>query len=300
MMPSWAARSEALTWLTTSGIPGSIRHAFELSITVQPCATACGASSRETSAPAENSAMSTPSKASGVASCTATGRPATGTVIPAERPDARSRSSAIGKARSSRTEIIVRPTTPVAPTTATVRGRVVVRDMAPLLVDGLAGTARVYQRAPGLPGARARRRMRAGPLTGPAARSALGEVPLHGGLAGQVDPALAVDVGDDNHHLVAHRDHVLDGRDVVVGQLADTDQTLLAGQDLHEGAEGHEAGHGAQVQGADLDLAGEGLDPVDRLAGVLAGDGGDLHGAVVLDVDLRARLLLDLPDHGAR
>jgi hypothetical protein len=34
----------------------------------------------------------------------------------------------------------VRPTTPVAPTTATVRGRVVVRDMAPLLMKGLAGT----------------------------------------------------------------------------------------------------------------------------------------------------------------
>src|SRR5664279_6074539 len=138
------------------------------------------------------------------------------------------------------------------------------------------------------------------PVRGRARRwSALGEVPLHGGLAGQVDPALAIDLGHHDHHLVTDRDHVLDRGNVIVGQLADTDEALLAGQDLHEGAEGHEAGHGAQVEGADLDLAGEGLDPVDRLAGVLAGDGGNLDGAVVLDVDLGAGLLLDLPDHGA-
>jgi len=45
-----------------------MRHAFELSITVAPRAAACGASSREMSAPALNSAMSTPSNASPTAS----------------------------------------------------------------------------------------------------------------------------------------------------------------------------------------------------------------------------------------
>ena len=53
---------------------------------------------------------------------------------------------------------------------------------------------------------------------------------------------------------------------VVVGQLADADEALLAGQDLDEGAEAHDAGDLAQVQRADLDLAGERLDPLDRLA----------------------------------
>ena len=43
-MPSWAAASSGLTWLTTSGTPGSIRQALELSITVAPRATAAGAS----------------------------------------------------------------------------------------------------------------------------------------------------------------------------------------------------------------------------------------------------------------
>ena len=53
MIPSWPSRSSGLTCDTTSGIAGSIRQADELSITVAPRATAAGASSRDTSAPAE-------------------------------------------------------------------------------------------------------------------------------------------------------------------------------------------------------------------------------------------------------
>src|SRR6266550_1449067 len=68
MIPGWPSRSPGLTWLTTRGIVGSIRQALELSITVAPRAAAWGASSRETSPPAEKRAMSTPSKASPVAS----------------------------------------------------------------------------------------------------------------------------------------------------------------------------------------------------------------------------------------
>ena len=36
MMPGCPSRSSGLTWLTTSGIEGSIRHALELSMTVAP------------------------------------------------------------------------------------------------------------------------------------------------------------------------------------------------------------------------------------------------------------------------
>ena len=132
MIPSCASRSSGLTWLTTSGMPGSIRQALELSMTVQPRAAACGASSRDVPPPAEKRAMSTPSKASGVASATSTWRPSNGSVDPAERAEASSRISPIGKPRSSRTVAIVRPTTPVAPTTATVRGSGECPDMAPL------------------------------------------------------------------------------------------------------------------------------------------------------------------------
>ena len=111
-----------MTWETTSGTVGSIRQADELSMTVAPRATAAGASSLETSAPAENSAMSTPSKASGTASPISSVRPSIDTVRPADRPEASRRNSPTGNSRSLRIWIIVRPTTPVAPTTATVRG----------------------------------------------------------------------------------------------------------------------------------------------------------------------------------
>ena len=121
-MPGWPSRSSGLTSLTTSGIVGSIRHALELSMTVAPRATACGASSREASAPAENRAMSTPSNASPTASADLV-RLAVDRDGPAGRPpEASRRSSPTGNSRSLRTWIIVRPTTPVAPTTATVRG----------------------------------------------------------------------------------------------------------------------------------------------------------------------------------
>ena len=67
MIPSWPSRSSGLTWLTTSGTSGSMRHALELSMTVQPRFAASGASSLLVPPPALNSAMSTPSNASGVA-----------------------------------------------------------------------------------------------------------------------------------------------------------------------------------------------------------------------------------------
>ena len=54
------------------------------------------------------------------------------TFRPADRPEASRRSSPTGNSRSLRIWIIVRPTTPVAPTTATVRGLWFIREMAPL------------------------------------------------------------------------------------------------------------------------------------------------------------------------
>src|SRR3954454_19349761 len=122
-------------------------------------------------------------------------------------------------------------------------------------------------------------------------------MPLHRSLAAEVDAALAIDLGDDDHDLVADGHDVLDRRDVVVRELADPDEAFLARHDLDERAERHEPGDLAEVQRTDLDLAGQAVDPVDRLPSVVAIDRGHLDGAVVLDVDLGAGLLLDLPDH---
>ena len=91
--------------------------------------------------------MSMPSKASGVASSTVMSRPATVMVVPAERADARSRSSVYGNCFSVRTWIMVRPTAPVAPTTATVSFSGLVSGTVRPSGYGLSGTAGVYQRA---------------------------------------------------------------------------------------------------------------------------------------------------------
>src|SRR5581483_11577886 len=155
----------------------------------------------------EKRAMSTPASASGLASATSSERPSTETTVPADRPEARSRSSRSGNSRSTRTEIIVLPTRPVAPTTATVRGSGFTVDTTPTTgCDGRAPLASIPAASPRTPGAdaertgradRPARRVRCG-----SARRA-GEVPLHGGLPGEVDPALAVDLGDGDHDLVA-------------------------------------------------------------------------------------------------
>ncbi len=142
MIPSCHARSSGLTCDTTSGTVGSIRHALELSITAAPRAAAAGASSFEVPPPALNSAMSTPSNASGVASSTSISRPSTVSVRPADRSDAIRRSRAVGSCFSSRTWIIVRPTAPVAPTTAMVSVSGEVPGMVRPAVNGLSGTAR--------------------------------------------------------------------------------------------------------------------------------------------------------------
>src|SRR5699024_1215195 len=73
--------------------------------------------------PAENRATSIPLSSSSVAaavSSTTTSSPRNGSVVPAERADAKNRTLSAGKSRSSSRARITRPTWPVAPTTATV------------------------------------------------------------------------------------------------------------------------------------------------------------------------------------
>ena len=77
------------------------------------------------------------------------------------------------------------------------------------------------------------------------------------------------------------------------------DQTVLARGDLHEGAKLHQAHDAAVVQLADL---GDKHDVVDALLRGVAGGGvggGDVDGAVVVNVDLRAGVGDDLLNDGA-
>ncbi len=75
IMPWCAAMAAAFTSGTTSGTSGRMRNAEELSTTTAPRCAAVGAKRREVAPPAENSAMSMPSSAASVSSCTAIGAP---------------------------------------------------------------------------------------------------------------------------------------------------------------------------------------------------------------------------------
>src|SRR5918995_3129185 len=115
---------------TTRGTPGSRRYAEDLSTVTAPPRTACGTSSRLAAVPTENrqTSRSPAASASGVASSTVT-PPIT---LPAERADAKSRTSSYPRSRSRSTVTV--PTAPVAPTTP-MRGLAKVEG----LVQGLHG-----------------------------------------------------------------------------------------------------------------------------------------------------------------
>ena len=110
-----------LTSGTTSGTSGSMRHALELSITVAPALAADGANSNDRAPPAEKRAISTPLNELWSSFCTGISSPLKRNLFPTDRSDARNLISSTGKSRSSKTLIIIWPTAPVAPATATLK-----------------------------------------------------------------------------------------------------------------------------------------------------------------------------------
>src|SRR3954469_4019132 len=115
-------------------------------------------------------------------------------------------------------------------------------------------------------------------------RLAAGEANLAGG---------AVDADGLHQHLVAFLADVAHHVDALLVELADVDQAVGAGEDLHEGAEvGQPLAH-AHVELAHLRLGGEPLDYVDRLLDRDPVGRGDVDGAVILDLDRDARLRRD-------
>jgi hypothetical protein len=96
-----------------------MRKAEELSITIAPACAATGAHSLLADAPAEKSAMSTPLKISADGTSVTNSRPLKVITSPRLRGEASGTSSLTGKLRSSSTLIMVLPTRPVAPRTAT-------------------------------------------------------------------------------------------------------------------------------------------------------------------------------------
>src|SRR3712207_7772439 len=91
MMPlRTSARACGLTSLTMSGTSGSRRQAELLSMTVTPASAYRGACALDVVAPAEKIAMSRPVGSAVEASSTGISPPAHGSVLPADRAEARS------------------------------------------------------------------------------------------------------------------------------------------------------------------------------------------------------------------
>src|SRR3712207_3680977 len=120
MMPlRTSARACGLTSATTRGTSGSRRQAELLSTTVTPASANRGACTREVEAPAEKIAMSSPVGSAVAASSTVISPSPHGSELPAERAEAKKRSSLTGNPRSARICRTTLPTWPVAPTMPT-------------------------------------------------------------------------------------------------------------------------------------------------------------------------------------
>jgi hypothetical protein len=79
-------------------------------MTIAPAAAKRGASSRDEVAPAENSATSRPDGSAVDASSTVISPSSQGSVVPADRADAKKRTSLIGNARSTSSRRMTPPT----------------------------------------------------------------------------------------------------------------------------------------------------------------------------------------------
>ena len=85
-------------------------------MTTAPAAAKRGAHSREVAPPAENRARSNPAMVSSRSGATT---PTPGSSRPAERSEANGTISLVANSRAASTSSMIRPTAPVAPTTAT-------------------------------------------------------------------------------------------------------------------------------------------------------------------------------------
>src|SRR5262245_2168574 len=126
---------------------------------------------------------------------------------------------------------------------------------------------------------------------------------LAGGLVhdlhGQAHLAAVVEAEQLDEDLLSLLHHLADGLGPPLRQLRDVHEAVLLAEEVHERAELHDLHDLALVDRSDLGLGGDGLDAGERRLDRLALGGGDLDGAVVLDVDLGAALGHDLADHRA-
>src|ERR1051326_3359459 len=116
------------------------------------------------------------------------------------------------------------------------------------------------------------------------------------GLPGELDAIVIVNRDDFHSHLVTDLAHVFDAADELVVQLADVAQTVASWQDFDEGAEVFDRRHFALVYLADAHLFSESLDTSPGTLGTGGLGVGNVHGAVIFDVELGTGFLLNALD----
>ena len=111
-----------------------------------------------------------------------------------------------------------------------------------------------------------------------------------------LDAALLVHADALGSHDVAGLDDIFGVLDAALRELRDVDESVLAGQHFHEGAEGHRVHDLAGVDLADFHFGEHVLDHLLGAIERLLLRGIDVNRAVVLDVDLGTGLGLDALD----
>src|SRR5205085_7284300 len=89
---------------------------------------------------------------------------------------------------------------------------------------------------------------------------------------------------------------ILDAVDAIVGELRDVHHAIEAGQNFHKRPEVGDACHLAGVNLANLGILGHAADAGFGARGAHAVGRGDVHGAIVLDINLDAKFLDDAAD----
>src|SRR5208337_4261778 len=95
---------------------------------------------------------------------------------------------------------------------------------------------------------------------------------------------------------IAHLDDIGDLADPLRGKFANMNEPVARTEKVDEGAEIHDLDDLSGIDQADFGLGNDPADPLDRPRCGVAIDGGDLDGAVIVDVDLGPGGLGDLAD----
>jgi len=118
----------------------------------------------------------------------------------------------------------------------------------------------------------------------------------HGSSTGEPDPAFFIYAQALDPDFIAELDDILGLLDAEVCQFADMDEAVFAGQEFHKGAEVFDGYDLAAIDLADLSLGRHTGNGIPGNLHPFGGNGEDVHGAIIFDVDLATGFFDELLD----